>query len=57
MPNWCSNTLSLSHPDSTMIDRVEKAVKEDKLFSEFYPCPKELTETKSGFFEIGRAHV
>ena len=50
MPNWCSNTLSLSHPDSTMIDRVEKAVKEDKLFSEFYPCPKELTETKSGFF-------
>ena len=50
MPNWCENSLTLTHEDSSMIDRAEKAIKDGSLFSEFHPCPKELIETKSGFF-------
>ena len=48
MPNWCNNTLYLSHDDDSMIQKVEDAYRADKLISEFYPCPPELTETISG---------
>lgn len=37
MPNWCSNTLMVSHKDTAMIDRVENAVNADSLFEEFAP--------------------
>ena len=50
MPNWCENSLTLTHEDSSMIDRAEKAIKDGNLFSEFHPCPKELQDTASGFF-------
>ena len=48
MPNWCNNTLYLSHDDDSMIQKVEDAYRADKLISEFYPCPPELTETIAG---------
>ena len=48
MPNWCNNTLYLSHDDDSMIQRVEDAYRADKLISEFYPCPQELHETIAG---------
>jgi hypothetical protein len=50
MPNWCNNSLELQHEDPEMIERVAKAIEADRFFSEFAPCPKELTETTSGFF-------
>ena len=50
MPNWCNNAVSFTHADSSFIDRIEQACNKDKLFSEFHPCPKELIETRSGFF-------
>jgi hypothetical protein len=37
MPNWCANTLMLTHSDSSMIDRVEKSVNTESLFEEFAP--------------------
>lgn len=37
MPNWCSNTLMVTHADTAMIDRVETAVKNNRLFEEFVP--------------------
>ena len=37
MPNWCSNTVMVSHTNTAMIDRVENAVNSGKLFEEFAP--------------------
>ena len=37
MPNWCSNTLMVTHKDTAMIDRVENAVNAGKLLEEFAP--------------------
>mgnify|MGYP003346008622 CR=1 FL=1 len=47
MPNWCSNSITLRHADSAMIDRVIKG--QEGLLMEFLPTPKELTETVAGF--------
>jgi hypothetical protein len=37
MPNWCDNSLSVSHSDPAMIDRFMAAVAADNLFGEFAP--------------------
>jgi Ferredoxin-like domain in Api92-like protein len=42
MPNWCQNGAKFTHEDPQQITRIEKAYKEDKLFTEFVPCPQEL---------------
>ncbi len=47
MPNWCNNSLTLTHSDPAMIERVLKG--KDGLLMEFLPTPKELTETVAGF--------
>jgi hypothetical protein len=49
MPNWCDNSLTLAHDDSTMIDRAETAFKQGKLLNEFIPVPADLTDTVSGY--------
>jgi hypothetical protein len=53
MPNWCENVVFLTHKDQTMIDRVEKSIKDGSLMDEFFPCPKELSDTTEGYFEEG----
>jgi len=53
MPNWTNNTLELYHDKPEMIDRVVLAAVDNKLFSEFFPCPQDLRETTSGFFGEG----
>lgn len=55
MPNWCNNDLNLYHDDAEMISRAEKALKEERFFTEFLPCPKELSSTVSGCVEEGYA--
>jgi hypothetical protein len=50
MPNWCSNTLTLTHEDRKMISRAVKATKNDTLFNEFVPCPQALSDTTEGSF-------
>lgn len=40
MPNWCSNTATLSHEDSTMIDRVVEGFRNEKLLNTFIPLPE-----------------
>lgn len=42
MPNWCSNTIYLTHDDPKMIERASNAKK--SFLQEFIPCPKELLE-------------
>ena len=39
MPNWCSNTLNISHEDPAMIERAKTAYKAGRLLEEFVPFP------------------
>lgn len=48
MPNWCNNHIELYHDDHEMIQRAELALNTGRFFSEFLPCPKELSDTVSG---------
>ena len=47
MPNWCMNTIAVSHEDPEMIQRFVTSLTEGKLFEEFIPIPQELRETVS----------
>ena len=40
MPNWCMNKLTVSHVDSVMVDRFEKAYNLGKACNEFLPLPE-----------------
>jgi hypothetical protein len=42
MPNWCNNTLEISHEDPDMMERVRKAFTDGRLLDEFIPVPKSL---------------
>ena len=42
MPNWCSNTLTITHEDPTMIVRAKAAFAEGKFLNEFIPVPEDL---------------
>jgi len=35
MPNWCSNTVRLTHEDPAMIIRARDALTNGKFFNEF----------------------
>ena len=47
MPNWCYNTVSVSHDDPAMIQRFIKATEDECLLNEFHPMPEELKGTTS----------
>ena len=49
MPNWCENTLTLSHKDPAMIERAKAAFVKGNLLNEFIPCPQDLIDTVSGY--------
>jgi hypothetical protein len=49
MPNWCNNSVEIYHEDPAMLERVRKGFNGEGLFGELLPCPKELTDTVSGF--------
>lgn len=42
MPNWCNNTLTLTHEDAGQLIRARNAFVQEKLLQEFLPCPDEL---------------
>lgn len=44
MPNWCGNTLTISHDNPEMITRAVKAFEEGRFLQEFVPCPAELCD-------------
>lgn len=49
MPNWCANSLILTHESPEMIARAVAAAEDGKLCETFVPCPAELLEAVSGF--------
>lgn len=42
MPNWCGNTLTISHEDPAMITRAKDAFARGEFFNEFIPVPADL---------------
>jgi hypothetical protein len=47
MPNWCGNTLTLTHDNPEMIVRAKEAFAEGRLLEEFIPVPTGLKGTTS----------
>ena len=47
MPNWCGNTLTITHEDPEMIRRAKAAFAEGEFLNEFIPVPAGLTDTTS----------
>ena len=45
MPNWCYNTVELTHEDPKMIARARSAFLDRGLLNEFVPIPEELKIT------------
>lgn len=45
MPNWCGNTLTLTHEDPEMIRRAKAAFAEGEFLNEFIPVPDDLKIT------------
>ena len=39
MPNWCNNEVTITHEDPAMLERLEKAWREGRLFAEVIPEP------------------
>ena len=50
MPNWCMNSISVSHTDPEMMKKFHEGVKEGNLFETLVPLP-----TKDGEWEYGTA--
>ena len=53
MPNYCNNTLILTHDDPAMIERAAAAFENRRLLDEFVPVPMELKETMAGAYGDG----
>lgn len=47
MPNWCNNSLTVSHPDKEMMIKFAEGVRNGTLFDTFIPMPAELRDTTS----------
>jgi len=42
VPNWCGNTLTITHEDPAMIVRAKEAFAEGRFLDEFIPVPEDL---------------
>jgi hypothetical protein len=47
MPNWCGNTLTITHEDPEMIGRAKEAFSRGEFLAEFIPIPAGLKDTTS----------
>lgn len=52
MPNWCANTITISHDDMAMMKRVVKGYNQHRLLDEFIPIPLELKEGAMNMDEL-----
>jgi hypothetical protein len=42
MPNWCNNSVEITHKDPAMIERARNAFNDGRLLDEFIPVPESL---------------
>ena len=50
MPNWCDNSLTMTHDDPAMIKRAVRAFETSTFLNEFIPCPQALLDTTEGSY-------
>ena len=50
MPNWCNNSLALTHENPEMIAKAVAAAEAGKLCETFVPCPQELQDAVCGSY-------
>ena len=53
MPNWCANTLKITHDDTAQIARAVAAFARGEFMQEFDPCPQDLLDTMAGHHAAG----
>lgn len=54
-PNWCYNSITVTHKDPVMLERFKKAA-DTGILQEFIPCPQELLDTPANF-EVDEKNV
>lgn len=55
MPNWCNNSVEISHEDVSKMEALVAAINEGNFCKHVIPTPKELTETVAGHCGDGYA--
>lgn len=53
MPNWCNNSVTVTHDDVAMLERARDAFRRGQLLQEFIPCPEELRNTEAVYYPEG----
>ena len=49
MPNWCNNSVTLTHKDPEQIKRAQEALARGELMNEFVPVPAQLKEATASY--------
>ena len=47
MSTYCKSTITISHADPSVINRIADAYERKALFDEFIPCPKDSLRNES----------
>lgn len=50
MPNWCNNSMTISHSDPVMLKKALDAWNSGKFLQTLIPCPQDLIDTICGSF-------
>jgi hypothetical protein len=50
MPNWCSNSVTITHEDPSKIAALAEAMNAGGFLNHIIPVPQELTDTVSGSY-------
>ena len=53
MPNWCMNTMTISHKDPSMVTKALDAWNSGRFLQTLVPCPQDLIDTVSGYLGDG----
>jgi len=53
MPNWCNNSVSITHSDPEKLRALVEAVNAKRFLDFAIPVPQDLTETVAGFLGNG----
>lgn len=48
MPNWCSNSVTISHSDPVRITELAQAMREGRFLKHVLPVPQQLIDTVAG---------
>jgi hypothetical protein len=50
MPNWCSNSVTITHEDPAKISALAEAMEKGRFLNHIIPVPQDLLDTMSGSY-------